>query len=839
MKNRKSISALATALLASLWMAPAWAIPAKPGLLQMAQPDGTVATVSLIGDENFHYYITADGYPLIEDNGYLCYAICDASGTPMSSGVRITEALPGSEKARSIMTSTNLSALQDALKIQGRKAPELMPAKGPGKFSGNFFPSEGSQKALIILVEYQDVRFTLDDPHDYFSRMLNEEGFSDYGGTGSARDYFLQSSSGQFDPQFDVMGPVLLDHKRAYYGGNDFFSKDTRAYEMVTEACAKLDGSVDFSQYDRNNDGYIDNIYVYYAGMGENIGAGADAVWPHSSHIAYLDPATEYVYDGVRLDLYGCSNEWIGDCPDGIGTFCHEFSHVLGLPDIYATHYTGAFSPGSYCAMDLGSYNNNSRTPPYLAAFERYALDWLTPVEISGPANIIIPPISENEAYMIKVGKNEFFLLENRQQEGFDAYIPGHGMLIWHIDYNQSVWDTNVVNDNPDHQYVDIEEADCIQSEETRAGDTFPGTEGITDFSDSTHPSMLSWNGARKNLPLSEIRETPDGLITFKVAGGVEITIENLVPEIMEPSLGDNNTFTLRWAKMEEAQEYELTVSVYGEEVPNETVNGFDGGLKEMPEGWTAECGSTMANAAYCGEATPSLKMTKEDDFIESPRIDEGISGVRFYHRGISSAAGNAIVVCALANGEWTEVASVEIVNDAPGTVSEVEMPEGTVQVRLSCSLPGKGSVAIDDVTLLWGSRPNLVVYPGYDALTVGDTDSYEVAYDDPDAEYFYSVTAIADGLRSRPSPLASVIPSKLTPSGAGSVTAGTGVRVSVIADEITITAEEATPYILCDISGRQIGHGEVAPGSDCILLLQEKGIYLLKAGQKTFKIAY
>ncbi|MDE6136360.1 MAG: M6 family metalloprotease domain-containing protein, partial [Muribaculaceae bacterium] len=380
------------------------------------------------------------------------------------------------------------------------------PRRGPGLFPGTHFPSMGKQKGLVVLVEYTDTKFnTAYDPADYFARMLNEPGFSDYSATGSAVDFFRESSMGQFEPEFDVYGPITLSRNMAYYGGNDWYGNDSNPQKMVIEACQQLDATVDFSQYDRDGDGYIDNVFVFYAGRGEASGGSADTVWPHSWDVSAAESVT-YTFDGVILDHYACSNEWEGSRPDGVGTFVHEFSHVMGLPDLYATSYTSAFTPGAWSAMDYGPYNNNGCTPPLYSAYERYSLGWIEPLPIGGPINATLYPIGTNQAGIIATGDpEEYFLVENRQQTGWDTYIPGHGMLVWHVDYDSYVWSRNVVNNTASHQYVDIEEADGIQSESTRAGDAFPGTSGKTSFTATTSPAMKTWAGKGLDFPITEI----------------------------------------------------------------------------------------------------------------------------------------------------------------------------------------------------------------------------------------------------------------------------------------------------------------------------------------------
>lgn len=385
--------------------------------------------------------------------------------------------------------------------------------------------------------------------------MLNEDGFDDYEGTGCAAEYFRECSDGRFRPVFDVYGPVTLRNKRSYYGGNDWSGNDRNPEKMVIEACQELDSSIDFSDYDRDGDGYIDNVFVFYAGQGEASGGPSESVWPHSWEMSAT--GQQLTFDGVVLDRYACSNEWENGRPDGIGTFVHEFSHVMGLPDLYATSYTSAFTPGAWSVLDYGPYNNGGRTPPLYGAFERYALGWMSPVEISGNMNATLPAIGNNVAGMIRTDSpNEFFLLENRQQTGWDRYIPGHGMLVWHVDYNDYQWNANTVNNSASHQYVDIEEADNIRNDATRDSDTFPGASGITAFTDTTSPSMLTWQRKPLGMPITDIAENSDGSVTFKVLGGSD----GIKPATaLAPDSISDDMFIARWVA-EEGMEYLLTV---------------------------------------------------------------------------------------------------------------------------------------------------------------------------------------------------------------------------------------------------------------------------------------
>lgn len=564
------------------------AVPAKPGLMTMTQADGTTIKVRLVGDEFAHMYLSEDGYPLVCENDTYYYAKIAVDGSIVRSDIKATAPVDRSGAAVNYLGTIDrqlvgkaLEAKRNAAAARGFKpavpafARKNAPAKGPGLFDDATYPVFGEQKGLVILVEYQDVKFQSSyDPHDYFSRMLNEEGFSSYGGTGSARDFFRLNSDDQFIPEFDLYGPVTLPKNMAYYGGNDWGGNDQHPEEMVIDACRILDDQIDFRQYDRNNDGYVDNVFIFYAGRGEASGGAANTVWPHSWDLRY--GAGSITLDGVIIDHYACSNEWEGGRPDGVGTFVHEFSHVMGLPDLYATRYTSSFTPGAWSAMDYGPYNNNGCTPPLYSAFERYALGWMEPSVIDGPMTASLPAISSNRAGIIKTGDDdEFFLVENRQQESWDKYIPGHGMLIWHIDYDPYVWGRNEVNNTPSHQYVDIEEADGTQSESSRAGDAFPGTNNVTSFTSSTKPAMKTWANKAIDVPLTDIAEA-GGIITFKACGGRDdiqtVEIIGVDPESVTP-----NSFEVSWKPIE-GVEYLLSVYTRPEDAAdNNTVEYVDG----------------------------------------------------------------------------------------------------------------------------------------------------------------------------------------------------------------------------------------------------------------------
>ena len=534
-------------ILASGTLAGAMAVPAKQGLVAYTQPDGTVINIRIVGDEHGNMVMSEDGLLLQEKDGRMEYARFNAQGFPEASGIMVSP--DGHRRAEALMlqSAAQVGAWVDRLQgVREERFQKYSEAAAMRKArtradegvdgdrlvplhfgrTDSSFPVLGEQKAMVILVEYQDVAFEVGD-HDYFYRMLNEEGFSDYGSLGSARDWFIENSNGLFTPDFDVYGPVKLPNNRSYYGGNDAYGNDRNPHEMAIHACDLLDEEVDFTQYDRDGDGIIDNIFIFYAGKGEHDSGIRDAVWPHSWDVASGLPNKEFIYDGVRLNHYACSCEWPSGYkrPDGIGTFVHEFSHVMGLPDLYNTQTNADYTPAEWSVMDQGPYNNNGLTPPNYSSYEKGAFGWIDFKPFSEGLMEIHDLSTTNEAYALPTEREtEFFFFENRQQEGNDKFLPGHGMLVWHIDYWPTVWAANIVNNNSLRNYVDLVEADNIRSKSTRPGDAFPGTKKVTAFGFETTPKLTSWNKKRLAFDLEDIAET-DGVISFRAvadSSGVE-----------------------------------------------------------------------------------------------------------------------------------------------------------------------------------------------------------------------------------------------------------------------------------------------------------------------------
>lgn len=568
-------------LLVVCFVQTTFAIPAYPKPLKVKQADGSWLTIQMRGDEHGHYVLTSDGIPLVFNARQENFEYADwKDGKVQASGIKAVEASERTAKVKAFVESLDKSAILESFKrarlqqlqqtLSSRRNASLKAGSNPQKEKLNNFPTIGEVHSLVILVQFADTKFSTvgSDAHQFFNNMLNEPGFTySNGANGSARDFYLNSSNGRFQPQFDVIGPVTLPEKYSYYGANQGSSVDNpaRLEQFVREACTLADPLVDFSQYDHNQDGYIDNIYFFYAGKGEADSGDGNAIWPHSAY--YSDMAkdaglseTSLKLDGIEVGNYTCSNEINGTLitpqPAGIGTFVHEFGHVLGLADHYDVNYgMTTFAPGSFDTMAQASYNNNGNTPAAFSAYERACLGWLDLTVLKNGVDSlnVLPDLNDsNKAYVVPVGgtnDEEYFIMENRQKKGWDAFIPGHGMLLWHIDYDAKAWEKNELNITGTHQRVDIVEADNKLTDNTRAGDPFPGTSNVTQC------NLTSWAGG-KVMSLDDIEEK-DGIINLML-GGLNLKLNT--PDVKVTEVQDSS-IVVGWTDVPVAKRYVLNIS--------------------------------------------------------------------------------------------------------------------------------------------------------------------------------------------------------------------------------------------------------------------------------------
>lgn len=396
------------------------AVPAKPGLWKILKlSDGTEVRAQLRGDEYVHFWMTEDGRRLMKLDGVL----------------------------------TEVDETQIAGRMAKRKAPQS--PSGARKAPRRVTPGErthyvGKKKGLVILAQYQDVKFKSANNLAKYKRIMNEEGYSVGKFKGSVCDYFKAQSRGVFELDFDVVGPYTLANKRAYYGENDSEGEDKNAEAMIVEACKAANEEVNFKDYDWDGDGEVDQVFVLYAGTGEADSYDEESVWPHMYELSYTNSALRL--DGVKIDTYACSNEvdYAGSI-EGIGCFCHEFSHCLGFPDFYDVSYSGYFGMSEFDLMDAGVYNGEGFVPAGYTAHELMMCGWLDPIELSDEDVSVenMKALSDGgESYIIynKAHPDEYYMLENRQKTGWDAGLPTRGLMISHVDFDKDIWNDNTPN---------------------------------------------------------------------------------------------------------------------------------------------------------------------------------------------------------------------------------------------------------------------------------------------------------------------------------------------------------------------------------------------------------
>ena len=402
-----------------------------------------------------------------------------------------------------------------------------------------FASSNGGVRAMqptrvpVIMAQFSDVQFKAESTVASFGEFFSGADYKYGGATGSVQKYFKDQSFGQYIPQFDVIGIVTLSGTQKYYGDNDYYDNDLRADEMVAEACNLAEDLADFTPYDTDGDGKLDAIVIVYAGEGEIYGVrNFDAVWAYTSNLEESDEIDYYVeIDGKRVANFTAVPELQSSAyRDGIGTFIHEFAHVLGLPNFCTTDGGKQKTLGDWDVMDHGSYNNNSRTPAAMSAYERFYLGWVEPILLDGPMNVRLRDLNKTgDCAIITAGgqhnlnglspdPTEFYILENRQQEGWDAYLPGHGLMLTKIDFVKNKWESDEVNNVERHPCVDMIEAGGGHPEY----DANNLTNGYFGNQKDLFPAGATEYKMFSNKMFFENVKEQDGVIFFDFNGGVE-----------------------------------------------------------------------------------------------------------------------------------------------------------------------------------------------------------------------------------------------------------------------------------------------------------------------------
>ena len=629
-----------------------WAVPAKRITINVTQPDGTVLALTQWGDEHYSYFVTDDEVMVLRKGDAYYYA-------DVEEGVVVPSSLLAHNAGeRSLSERQQIEALPTRDEIGAAIARRVGERRARARrvLRETVVPTTGEVFVPVILVQYADVKFSMNDALTAFDNHFNADDYKAAGGYGSVKEYFEDQSEGQFVPRFDVIGPVTLSKKMEYYGGNNGDVIDPNAQAMITEACRLSDEMADFSKYDNNGDGYVDFVYVIYAGYGESANTSllSNAVWPHKYEI---DPLA---LDGVKVSLYACSNELDGDqgtTIDGIGTVCHEFSHCLGLPDFYATNYvTGAFGMDAWSVLHSGNYNNGSNTPCGYTGYEKDFLGWKKLVVLNEPADIVLKPLSEGgEAYKIvnDANPNEYYIIENHKKSRWDSHVPAEGMLVIHVDYSESAWQNNVVNNDPSHQRMTIIPADNRLTSATLPGDVYPGSAKNTELTATSKPAAEVYVGGFMGKDLTNISKNGDDVSLSFMKGAL------LVPQLNEATDITETGFSISWGQVSGIKEYEVQLDVL-EENPYMLDEDFDkvtktnsdiGGVMDKYTnrlGWIGEGVYGLDGAIRIGQAN-------KEGYLLSPRIscDSTYYTIFFSVRKNETATNDAYMILGVGDEAW------------------------------------------------------------------------------------------------------------------------------------------------------------------------------------------
>lgn len=507
--------------------AAANAVPAKKLQKVITLTNGTQVSVELRGDEYLSWWEGTDGTAYRTTADENVFEAFDLEAQKPAAAARRARAEQG-RVARLARVKNSLKGADDKMRGLG----------------GDHITYKGVKKGLVVLVDFKNKKFA--DGHDleYYKNVINGKDFSDEeeGYVGSVRDYFLAQSNGQFELDFDVVGPVTMSKNYGYYGNDGAYQKDEKVYEMIKEACDGIQDKVNLKDYDWDGDGEADQVFFLYAGLGQASGGSAGTVWPHESELRYW-PCGVLSYSTGKINTYACANELQPETQGssryisaGIGTICHEFSHCLGFADMYDTTGGGGYGMSVFDVMDQGSYNGNGFVPCNYTAFERIYAGWVEAIELIDPATVKdMKSVSDYGRPFIMYNyknTNEYFLMENRQNTGWDKGLYGsNGLLIVHVNYVPSRWANNSVNSSAEKiQCCTVVNADGSRenTQYSLQGDLYPyEVKGVTmndEFTDESEPAAKLYtknsdNSYALGIPITNIKRSK-GSVSFLVCGG-------------------------------------------------------------------------------------------------------------------------------------------------------------------------------------------------------------------------------------------------------------------------------------------------------------------------------
>lgn len=541
--------------------------------VQFPQPDGTIITVRLLGDEHLSWYQAEDGVLLVRgEDGAFYIAQTDFYGSMTSTGILAHDAALRSYEEASAIEKQDRDSFFSAnlISLQSKQAAETFLTSIPGYPSKNSYcPHSGTIRVPIILMNYTNLNISQSQEviEEYFNGTATTpySAATKWQGYSSVTQYFKDASFGKLNLVFDIYGPYTADNNHDYYGKAN---GDSRSLTLYKEAVQKADGDIDFSQYDSDGNGKVDMVYILYAGTGANLSGNKYDIWPG----CWTSGVNISTKDGKNINVIGGANELLtyaatsptkADLRAGVGVTCHEMSHGMGLPDLYntGTPYVGGREDWSNCGpedwdlMDGGENIYNALWPCQYTAWERDVMGWTDIEELTEPDDITIYPLDDSlgrgKAYRVTnpANTNEYYIIENYGTKDWNQYITnnyGSGLMLYHLNSSTSGFSmtpNNVVGKPnitilPADDYImalynsgktieykgsvvtlpkDYSEFRSKYFVPETKGDPYPGSQNVTAvaaYKNYTGEDMVN------KYPITDIKKNTDGSVSFKFMGG-------------------------------------------------------------------------------------------------------------------------------------------------------------------------------------------------------------------------------------------------------------------------------------------------------------------------------
>ena len=785
--------------IAFLFVLTSLAVPARRDAATITTSDGRQITVTARGDENSHWFVAADGSVFTRN-------------------------------ARGEFVNTDFSTVQKQRKSRRKVTPM--------ETVTHSIPPTGSPKIPVLLVQFSDVTFKDADPLATFQALVNT-------GAKSVKQYFSDMSGGTFTPQFDLYGPISLGRTQATYGSNNDQGRDQWDGRFIRDAINAARNSVNYAQYDNDNDGMCDFVYVIYAGVGESTAGFTDpqSIWPHKSSLTEQGFGG-FSLQGIVFDQYACSNELVNGDIDGIGTFVHEFSHALGLPDFGSNGASNdIYGMDEFSVMDYGCYLDGGKTPCAYTGYEREFLGWTTYMPVSKMQSYTLQTMA-NGGRPVKVtnpaNENEFYVLENRQQTGWDQYLSAHGMMISHVDYDEQAWNDNLVNIDPNHKRMTIVPADDDLSIETNSGDLWPNG-GLNDaFNDTSNPAAFTFTGNKLEKPVEQITESA-GVISFYYDNGADAPILGLFSDANVTS----NSITPTWSECNGWRSYSVrvwkasatdTATVFSDDFSSLVAGEQD--ISGQLNSYTSQTGWT-GYGIFTANGGIRLGSVGNLGYIISPVFDasrvDGDVTVTFSAKSYNY------------DGEVT--VRIQLISPSGSTTHDVTVTaaqgrfyhvfsggEAGSRIKIS-TVAAQKRVVISDITVLVGDFSETYAATARrvndrteenGVITIDDIHAHEITVDglDPETPYCVQVDVHHVGTLVLSSNIRVVRTTSSIPTAIEEVEA-TGFNATGGKGSIILNTEKAVKAQIIDLTGRIISERDYAPGNHVVDGL-EPGIYIV-----------